>query len=338
MDTRPWPPISVVMPVHNGAPYLDPAIRSIVGQTWRDFEFVILDDGSTDDTTAILERWAERDARIRIARSLTREGWAGSSDRVARMATAPVCARMDADDIAHPERLAREWAVLRDHPDVVLVGTLSEGIDREGRRVRPRDRWALLRRTWVPPFPHGTIMFRRAQFLEIGGYRQGSRAGEDLDLCRRMSRRGRVVVLVDALHQYRFHAGSATRELLADEGARGLATIAAALDSPREAESGRHPARPAGTSGAARRRALYYAAASTVWAGERPGVAPLRSLVRTGFPTLDALKIGLLTAGALGSPAALRAVMGLILRGRDRLAGWLLGPRAMVDWRPRRGA
>jgi hypothetical protein len=116
-----------------------------------------------------------------------------------------------------------------------------------------------------------------------------------------MSRRGWVVVLVDALHQYRFHAGSATRELLADGGARGLAQIAAALDPPREAESGRHPARPAGTSGDVGRRALYYAVASTVWAGERPDVAPLRSPVRTVFPTLGALKIGLLTAGALGA-------------------------------------
>jgi glycosyltransferase involved in cell wall biosynthesis len=338
MDTGPSPPISVVMPVHNGAPYLDAAIRSIFGQTWRDFEFLILDDGSTDDTTAILERWAARDERIRIARNLTQEGWGGSSDRVARMATAPVCARMDADDVAHPERLAREWAVLRDHPDVVLVGTLSEDIDREGRRVRPRDRWALLRRTAVPPFPHGTIMFRRAPFLEIGGYRQDSQAGEDVDLCRRMSRRGRVVVRVDALHQYRFHAGSATRELLADRGERGLDQIAAALDPPREAESDRHSARPAETSGIARRRALYYAAASTVWAGERPGVAPLRSLVGTGFPTLGALKISLLIAGALWSPAALRAVMGLTLRARDRLAGWLLGRRATVDWQPRRGS
>jgi hypothetical protein len=72
--------------------------------------------------------------------------------------------------------------------------------------------------------------------------------------------------------------------------------------------------------------------------GDRPGVAPLRSLVRTGYPTLGALKIGLLTAGALGSPAALRAVMGLTIRGRDRLAGWRLGPRAMVDGQPRRGS
>ena len=75
-----------------------------------------------------------------------------------------------------------------------------------------------------------------------------------------------------------------------------------------------------------------------IWAGETPGVAPLRSLVRTGRPTLWTLKVGLLTVGGLWSPAALRTVMGLCLRARDRLAGWLLGPRPMVDWQPRRGA
>ena len=335
MDTGTSPSISVVMPVHNGGAHLDAAIGSIVGQTWRDFEFVILDDASTDDTPAILERWAARDPRIRLARSLAREGWARSSDRVARLATAPVCARMDADDVAHPERLAREWAVLRDHPDVVLVGTLSEGIDREGRRVRPRDRWVLLRRTHLPPFPHGTIMFRHAAFLKIGGYRRDIEVGEDLDLCQRMSQRGRVVVLVDALYQYRFHAGSATRELVENGTGRVIDQIATALDRSREGAPEGRPGPPAEHSSRARARALYYATACTVWAGDRPGVAPLRSLSRAGFLTPGALKIGLLAGSALGSPAAVRAAMGLTIRVRDHLAGWLLGPRTAVDWRPR---
>ena len=89
IDTGTSPSISVVMPVHNGGAHLDAAIGSIVGQTWQDFEFVILDDASTDGTPAILERWAARDPRICLARSPAREGLARSSDRVARLATAP---------------------------------------------------------------------------------------------------------------------------------------------------------------------------------------------------------------------------------------------------------
>ena len=127
--------------------------------------------------------------------------------------------------------------VLRDRPDVVLVGTLAEGIDRTGRRVRPRDRWVLLRRTPLPPFAHGTIMFRRAEFLALGGYRLDIEVGEDLDLCRRLSRRGRVVVLVDALYQYRFHAGSTTRELLENGTGHALDQLAAALHGPHDVAS-----------------------------------------------------------------------------------------------------
>jgi glycosyltransferase involved in cell wall biosynthesis len=333
MNTDASPSISVVMPVHNGAAYLDAAVGSIVGQTWQDFEFVILDDGSTDDTPAILEGWAARDPRIRLARNPARDGWSASSDRVARLARAPVCARMDADDIAHPERLARQWAVLRDRPDVVLVGTLAEGIDRTGRRVRPRDRWVLLRRTPLPPFAHGTIMFRRAEFVALGGYRLDIEIGEDLDLCRRLSRRGRVVVLVDALYQYRFHAGSATRALLENGTGHALDQLAAAFHGPHAvARDGRRGLR-AGRS--ARARALYYATANVIWAGDAPGTAPLRSLARTGVLSPAALKTGLLAGSALGSPAAVRAAMGFAVQARDRLAGWLLGPRQAVDWQPR---
>jgi len=229
----------------------------------------------------------------------------------------------DADDVAHPERLAREWAVLRDRPDVALVGTLAEGIDGEGRLVRPRDRSVLFRRSPVPPFPHGTIMFRQAAFLEVGGYRH-LEVGEDLDLCRRLARRGRVAVLVDALYRYRYHAGSATRGLLADVSGPGLDQMAAVLSPPPGAAS-----RPV-----ARRRALYYAAASSLWAGERPGMAPLRAVAANGPLTAGGVKVGLLTGAALVSPRVTRAILGLGIRARDRLAGWRLGGRRTVDWEP----
>jgi hypothetical protein len=240
---------------------------------------------------------------------------------------------MDADDIARPERLARQWAVLRDRPDVVLVGTLAEGIDRTGRRVRPRDRWVLLRRTSLPPFAHGTIMFRRAEFLALGGYRLDVEVGEDLDLSRRLSRRGRVVVLVDALYQYRFHAGSTTRELLENGTGHALDQLAAALHGPHDVASAGRRGLHAGRAG--RARALYYATANVIWAGDAPGTAPFRSLARTGSLSPAAFKTGLLAGSALGSPAAVRAAMGFAVQARDRLAGWLLGSRAAVDWRPR---
>ena len=106
------PQISVVMPVHNARPYLDDAVQSIVGQTFRDFEFVILDDASTDGSTERLREWAVRDARIRLIEVRQNLGPALSSERVARAARAPIVARMDADDISYPERLAEQFEIL----------------------------------------------------------------------------------------------------------------------------------------------------------------------------------------------------------------------------------
>lgn len=155
MSTSPL--VSFVMPVHNALPFLDESVGSILNQTFADFEFVILDDGSTDGSTEALREWARSDARIRLYESARNLGPAGSSNFVVARARAPLVARMDADDVSHPDRLRRQWEVLERRPDVALVGTLYEGIDARGRRVRPRDRWRLARPTINPPFPHGSV-------------------------------------------------------------------------------------------------------------------------------------------------------------------------------------
>jgi glycosyltransferase involved in cell wall biosynthesis len=134
------PPLSVVMPVYNALPYLHESIASILAQTFADFEFVILDDGSTDGTAAALREWARRDPRIRLVTSPRNLGLAGSSNLVVAHATAPLIARMDGDDVAHPERLERQLAVMRAHPDASLVATLWEGIDAGGGTRGPHER------------------------------------------------------------------------------------------------------------------------------------------------------------------------------------------------------
>src|SRR5919112_403425 len=110
--TQTAPAVSVVMPVRNALPYLGP--------------------------TGALREWARSDARIRLFETRRRLGPAGSSNFVVREARAPLVARMDADDVAHPERLARQVEVLRNSPDVVLVAALCDGINADGRSVRPR--------------------------------------------------------------------------------------------------------------------------------------------------------------------------------------------------------
>jgi glycosyltransferase involved in cell wall biosynthesis len=216
--------VSVVMPARNAAPYLDAAIRSIHEQTLRDFELVILDDASTDDSPTILARWAERDPRIRLHRTERPLGMVGAANRVVALASAPLIARMDADDVAHPDRLARQIEVLEKRPDVVLVGTLADGIDAGGHRVRPRDAWRLVRRSHYAPFPHGSATFRREPFERIGGYREHN-GWEDQDLFRRLGEVGTIAVLPDVLYHYRYHADCASAQARANGTIRAGAAI-----------------------------------------------------------------------------------------------------------------
>lgn len=163
------PLISVVMPVHNALPFLDESINSILEQTLSDFEFVILDDASTDGSVELLRQWSLRDKRIHLYESKKQLGVSRSSNAVVAKARAPIVARMDADDIAHPDRLRRQWNIIQGRPDVAVIGSLCNGIDASGREVRPRDRWRLVRRSVYIPFPHGSVMFRREIFDQVGG-------------------------------------------------------------------------------------------------------------------------------------------------------------------------
>ena len=204
------PTLSVVMPVHNALPHLDAAIRSILEQTHRDFEFVILDDASTDGSAERLKDWAARDARIRLHLGKKNLGPAASSNFVVREANGALIARMDADDISHPDRLRRQLDILRAHPEAGLVGSLCDVIDEQGRKVRGPDSWRLQHSGWLAPFPHGSIMYRRELFDRAGGYREQCVYWEDLDLFLRMAASARILTIPKSLYQHR-QSSSSTR-------------------------------------------------------------------------------------------------------------------------------
>lgn len=330
------PPVSVVMPVRNALPFLDESVESILKQTFADFEFVILDDASTDGSTRALQAWAQRDARIRLFEVRRNLGLSGSSNFVVEQARAPVIARMDADDISHPERLRKQLAILRSHPDVALVGTLYEGINAEGRRVRPRDRWRLARRSVFPPFPHGSAMFRRNIFEEIGGYRQACAGWEDQDLFLRIREHSRVVTLSETLYSYRFQVNSVTGGVLPHHGAQVIGLRNRCL---RELKRGRDykwlfsEVEKDGTQFHSLADALYLRGSMRLWAGHRPEIlSPLFRHKPFGISRRSLMTLVWATWAAV-NPAGLRLFLRSIIHARDFLASYRVKDGGVYEWR-----
>ena len=300
------------MPVHNGGPFLNESIHSIVDQSFADFEFVILDDGSTDNSLEILRAWEARDHRIKVFASQSKLGLPRSSNAVVRKTSAPIVARMDADDISHCDRLRRQLEVFAQHPEVVVVGALCDGIDAAGRPTRPRDRWRVLRHSRYVPFPHGSAMFRREAFERINGYCENFIAGEDQDFFFRMTKAGRVVTLPDVLYHYRYHDNNAT-------AATGAQAVHAIRTNPER--NGQELA------------ALYMLGAMRLWAGKPPDV--LREMIAGKALHWNLRSLLALASASLGtvSPTALRMALRLMIRARDSLTSVRLKEGRPYEWR-----
>ena len=306
------PLISVVLPVHNGLPFLDQSISSILEQTFTDFELVILDDASTDGSDEVLRKWQARDDRIRLHRSVRKLGLVGSSNLVVSKASAAVIARMDADDVSHRDRLRRQWHVLETHSDVVAVGTLCDGIDATGRVVRPRDRWRIVRASRYVPFPHGSSMFRRTAFELLRGYDERFSAGEDQDLFYRMRSLGRVVTLPDVLYHYRYHSSNATLVT----GAKGVSAAGNGHNLNSETLA-----------------ALYMWGSMRLWAGEEPAILPkLLSSHVLGSNWKSLLAVATALVGSR-SPRALRFALRSFIRARDLMATMHVRDGRPYEWR-----
>jgi glycosyltransferase involved in cell wall biosynthesis len=210
------PAISVLMSVRNGAPWVRDAVESVLEQTVTDLELVVIDDGSTDATTSLLATIG--DPRLRVERQAPR-GLTPSLNRALALARAPLLARLDADDVALPERLACQRAFLDAHPDVGLLGTGAREVDASGREigvVSPPEDDAAIRRAMIRrnPFVHSSVMMRRRALEEAGGYDERLGVAQDYDLWMRMSRITRLANLPAPLVVRRLLPGrvSATRD------------------------------------------------------------------------------------------------------------------------------
>lgn len=189
------PAVSVLIPCYNAAQYLVPTLESIANQTLQSYEVIAVDDGSEDETLAILQRWAAQDARIRVF-ARPHQGIIPAMNYGLAQCRAPLVARLDADDLACPERLAQQTAFLNAHPNVGLVSCRVEGFPKENVRkgFKIYLDWLnallthedLCRELFIEsPLPHPSVMYRKELIDTLGGYEEHGWA-EDYDLWLRM--------------------------------------------------------------------------------------------------------------------------------------------------------
>ena len=315
------PALSVVMPVLNQLRFIDASVESILGQSFRDFEFVILDDGSTDGSVERLRHWAGQDDRIRLLENKICSGPVPSSNRVVAESRAPLVARMDGDDVAHPDRLRRQMELLRDRPEVILVGSLFDTVDSEGRQLRPPDWSRLARHSSLPPYAHSTILFRRSAFDRIGGYRPVAARWEDVDLSCRLAEAGPIMVITEPLTSVRVSDASSR---LRAEGSELDRAMDAMYRSTRD--------RPADLRQRLLPDSFVLVGSLHVWQGRRPRV--LGRLLRRGAIGLDwpSARVLAWSAWADLSPGSLRQALKWLAAFRNRIARRRLRGATAVPW------
>jgi glycosyltransferase involved in cell wall biosynthesis len=207
------PAISVLMPVYNAERYVAEAVESILKQTFTDFEFLIINDGSTDRSRQILQRYAEQDSRIRLICRENR-GLVATLNEMIDLARAPLLARMDADDVSYPERFAKQLEFIKKNQDVVCVGGMFELIDEKGRfltRLHPPERDPEIQQLMLKGHTaicHPCAMMRTSIVRRVGGYDLTVPCAEDLDLWLRLGESGRLANMPDYLLKYRLNSDS----------------------------------------------------------------------------------------------------------------------------------
>jgi glycosyltransferase involved in cell wall biosynthesis len=212
------PAVSILMPVYNAERYVAEAVESILTQTFRDFEFLIIDDGSTDRSLQILRKYERQDARIRLF-SRANTGYVVALNEMLAFARGEFIARMDADDVSEPQRLGMQVDYLKTHADIVCLGSLELMMDERGRLIGteswPHDDERIQARL-LDGFMcicHSAVTMRKAAVARAGGYDETLTGGEDHDLWLRLGEIGKLCNLAAPLVRYRIHSKSVSGTL-----------------------------------------------------------------------------------------------------------------------------
>lgn len=202
------PKISVLMSVYNGSPYLANSIESILLQTYNDFEFIIIDDGSNDGSSDLIKQYQKQDNRIIFIQNTERLGLGANLRNAVNIAQGQLIARMDADDIAVKNRFEKQVQFLNENQEIDILGSYAEDIDAGGKiiglRRCPTQHLDIVKYIWTCPLIHPTIMMRRDSLIKIGSYGTEKRR-QDYALWFRATAAGlKFANLPEPLLQYRF--------------------------------------------------------------------------------------------------------------------------------------
>jgi glycosyltransferase involved in cell wall biosynthesis len=208
MDENLMPLVSVLLPVYNAESYVAEAIESILNQTYKNFEFIIVNDDSSDRSEEVIFSFS--DERIRYYRNEANLGLIGTLNKSIGLSSGKYLARMDNDDICLPERLAKQVAFLEAHSEVGVLGTAFYNIDKAGEisseTAFPSQHillcWSLC---FFSPLAHPTVMMRRELVQREGGYKDGIVHCEDYDFWYRLSNKTKLSNLQDVLFKLRKH-------------------------------------------------------------------------------------------------------------------------------------
>jgi len=210
------PLISVVMGVYNGASYLHKGIDSILNQTFRDWELIICDDGSTDQTWKELQAYAQKDRRIRILRNETNQGLAYSLNKAIAHAQSNILARQDADDTSEPNRFEVQYAFVKEHPEYAIVGTSWNNIDENGDIwvTHPLEKPVAKNLIWDGGFMHPSWMMRKDRLEKVGFYTvsENTRRDQDYHLVMKLYGAGmKMCNMREVLYNYTNDSGTFAR-------------------------------------------------------------------------------------------------------------------------------
>ena len=232
LDAATTPVVSVVMSVLNGERFLREAVDSILSQTFSDFELIIINDGSTDDTADILDAYQHADPRVRVVHQAN-HGLVASLNHGCGLARGKYIARMDADDIAVPDRLMRQGRFMEEHPEVAVVGGSVEVINGAGKSLvtyhnATKDSEIQSSLFRGSPFWHPSVLMRKEAFAAVGGYRKIVVDAEDYDLWLRIAERYQLANLEQVVLKYRRHPGQVSVRKCRQQALSSKAAIAAA--------------------------------------------------------------------------------------------------------------